>query len=449
MEYPGSKFTRRYRLILFAVFVAAFFVITPVLIMYSSGYRYDWQNGLIKETGAINVDILPVNAVVYLNDAWLKGGMPYRLKNIAPGKYRLKITAPGYFDWLKDVEVKSKQTVYIKEISLLKKNTPYLLAPGQIKNAALAADGNFIIFSRQKTVLEFWLRDLTQQKETLLLELPPGKPLTIVWAKKNNYAVISEAEPPYKTLIIINTVNPGKQINLTQKSKEPILKYEWKQSVEPELFFGVKNKFYSLLPRRGQVYNIAKNTWRDWTMENSQLWVLRKNDTGGIELVNDLLGFNSIFTPAPNTENIILDDTYNLIAAKNNEVLLHKKNTSEMLLLASQNTYKINGEKFLISPYNDWWLIWTPWELTTYSQSEEPYLLNRSGEQLKEAMPLDKSNTLGLVWENRVTVLFPYYLVSHNLIDQPITAATADSERRIFYFGAKINNEEGLWQLTY
>ena len=184
-------------------------------------------------------------------------------------------------------------------------------------------------------------------------------------------------------------------------------------------------------------------------MENSQLWVLRKNDTGGIELVNDLLGFNSIFTPAPNTENIILDDTYNLIAAKNNEVLLHKKNTSEMLLLASQNTYKINGEKFLISPYNDWWLIWTPWELTTYSQSEEPYLLNRSGEQLKEAMPLDKSNTFGLVWENRVTVLFPYYLVSHNLIDQPITAATADSERRIFYFGAKINNEEGLWQLTY
>ena len=195
MEYPGSKFTRRYRLILFAVFVAAFFVITPVLIMYSSGYRYDWQNGLIKETGAINVDILPVNAVVYLNDAWLKGGMPYRLKNIAPGKYRLKITAPGYFDWLKDVEVKSKQTVYIKEISLLKKNTPYLLAPGQIKNAALAADGNFIIFSRQKTVLEFWLRDLTQQKETLLLELPPGKPLTIVWAKKIITRLLARPSP--------------------------------------------------------------------------------------------------------------------------------------------------------------------------------------------------------------------------------------------------------------
>ena len=133
MEYPGSKFTRRYRLILFAVFVAAFFVITPVLIMYSSGYRYDWQNGLIKETGAINVDILPVNAVVYLNDAWLKGGMPYRLKNIAPGKYRLKITAPGYFDWLKDVEVKSKQTVYIKEISLLKKIHPIFWRPDKLK----------------------------------------------------------------------------------------------------------------------------------------------------------------------------------------------------------------------------------------------------------------------------------------------------------------------------
>lgn len=449
MEYPGSKFTRRYRLTLFAVFVAAFFVIAPVLIMYSSGYRYDWQNGLIKETGAINVDILPAEAVVYLNDALLQGGMPYRLKNIAPGKYRLKITASGYFDWVKDVVVESKQTVYIKDISLLKKNTPYLLAPGQIKNAALSADGNFIIFSRQTTSSEFWLRDLTAQKETQIFKLPSDKPLKIVWAKKNNYAVVSDAEAPYKTLMIINTTNPLKQINLTQKIKEPVLKYEWKQSAEPELFFSTKSKLYSILPRLGQVYNIAKNKWLDWTMENGQLWVLRQNDTGATELVGDLLGFNSIFKPTANTENIILDNTYNLITVKNNQILLKKKNAPEMALLTPANTYKINGENFLISPYNDWWLIWTPWELTTYSQGEEPYLLNRSGEQLKEVMPLDKSNTLGLVWENKVTVLFPYYLVSHNLIDQPIKTASADSERRIFYFGAKINNEEGLWQLAY
>lgn len=450
MEYPGSKFIRPYRLAMLAVFIAAFFIIAPILVLYASGYRYDWQNGLIKATGAINIDILPEKAEIYLNDIFLKGGMPYRIKNITPGKYRLKITALGYFDWIKDVEVKSKQTVYIKEISLLKKNNPQLLTAGQIKDVALSADGKFLIFSRAKNnSLEIWHRDLDGANETLLAKLSSQTPIEIVWAAKNNYAVVSDAEIPHKTVLIMNGDKPAKQINLAQKIKDRVSKYEWKQSAEPELFYSTKKGLFSFAPRLEQVYGIAKNTWLDWTMENGRLWVLRQNDAGETELVADLLGFKSVFKPTKNSENITLDDTYKLMTAKNNQVLLRKKNTPEMALFTSEDAYKINGEKFLISPYNEWWLIWTPWELTTYSPSEEPYLLNRSGEQLKNVMPLDNNNTLGLVWESRITALFPYYLVSHNLIDQSVTTAAADSERQILYFGAKIGNEEGLWRLAY
>ena len=95
MEYPQTKFTHSARLLMLILFIIAFFVISPIIIMYTAGYRYDWRNGLLKETGAISVDVEPKNATVYLNGIKLQDKMPIRLNNIAPAKYSLRITAPA------------------------------------------------------------------------------------------------------------------------------------------------------------------------------------------------------------------------------------------------------------------------------------------------------------------------------------------------------------------
>ena len=121
MEYPGTKLTKPFRIFLLFFFIFLFCVLSPVIIMYTAGYRYDWQNGLLKETGAISIDIEPNDAVMLLNGVKITAKMPVRLNNIAPGKYNLRISADGYYDWVKDLEVKNKQTTYIKEIFLLKK----------------------------------------------------------------------------------------------------------------------------------------------------------------------------------------------------------------------------------------------------------------------------------------------------------------------------------------
>ena len=131
------------------------------------------------------------------------------------------------------------------------------------------------------------------------------------------------------------------------------------------------------------------------------------------------------------------------------QVLLKNNDQKTMLLSTNNKQYSFYGEDFLISPYNNWWLMWTPWELTTYSQSEEPFLLNRSGEQLRKVVILDKYNTLGLIWADKMTALFPYYFVSHNLINSPINDATADSQNRILYFSAKLEGQNGLWKMNY
>jgi len=72
MEYPGTKFTKPLRFWLLIFFILAFIIIAPSLILYTVGYRYDWQHGIAKQTGALSVDISPKTGEVYLDNIKLK-----------------------------------------------------------------------------------------------------------------------------------------------------------------------------------------------------------------------------------------------------------------------------------------------------------------------------------------------------------------------------------------
>ncbi len=438
------------------VFIIAFFVISPIIIMYTAGYRYDWQNGLLKETGAISIDIEPKNATVYLNGIKLQDKMPIRLNNIAPAKYSLRITAPEYFDWLKEIEVKNKQTNYTKEISLIKKNKPEILINGKIGNLAISYDGRFIIYSVQnkKNSTEIWLWDNTNQQATMLSRFNNPEPVTILWAEKNNYALIVDSALPYSRLLVINAANPLKQTDLA-KNNPPIKKFEWGNSAEPQLYYSTKENIFLYSPTTAKSQIITKNNYLDWYMENGQLWTMQTDSsTKQYNITKDTLGFNSVFNRLDSTDiNLatgqIEKENLQILAARQNTILLQNNKSLQMILLTNSNKYKIPAEKFLISKYNNWWLLWSRWELWTYSGGEEPYLLNRSGERLQEVAPLDKYNTLALVWANKTTVLFPYYLTAHDLLDEKITNAAADTENKILYFINQNKNKEGIWKLNY
>jgi len=118
-----------------------------------------------------------------------------------------------------------------------------------------------------------------------------------------------------------------------------------------------------------------------------------------------------------------------------------------MLLINKDKQYKLTADKYKISPYNQWWLIWSEWELWTYSHGEEPRLINRSGENLENVLPLDQYNTLGLIWENKLTALYPYYLVENTLANFKVDQVEVDSITKILYYTQK--NRKGVWKLNY
>jgi len=466
VEYPGTKFRRPIRLALLIIFIVAFFIISPAIIMYTAGYRYDWHNGLLKETGSINIDIEPKNAEAYLNNIKLQEKLPIRLNNIVPAKYNLRITLPGYFDWIKEIEVKNKQTNYIKEISLLKKNKPQSLIDSKINNFALSYDGSFILYTIQKNNnTEVWLWNNISGENQLISNIENSKRIEIAWAEENNYALIYEKVLParaqdygkdlsYSKFILFNPADPLKQTDIA-KNNAPIKKFHWSNSSEPKLYYSTRENIYLYSPITDKSQIITKNIYTDWYMESDQLWTVQPNPSKKqYIIVRDTLGFNSTFNTLDSTdldsENNNIDQIENnlqILAARENTLLLKTSKNSKMLLVTENSKHKVPAEKFVISKYNNWWLMWSQWELWTYSQNEEPYLLNRSGEQLQQAMPLDEHNTLGLVWADKSTALFPYYSVSHDIINERIITSAADTQNKIIYFINK--NKNGIWKLNY
>ena len=453
MEYPNTKFPHSMRLSMLIIFIVAFLVISPILIMYTAGYRYDWQNGLLKETGAISVDVEPNNATIYLNGIKLKDKMPIRLNNIAPAKYSLRITAPEYFDWTNEIEVKNKQKNGSGNEVRVIKNTPQILINEKVNNMAVSYDGRFIIYSVQKDkAIELFLWDNTAQEKTNLFTINGMGPIKIIWAEKNNYAIIADSSAPHSRLFVINASNPIKQTDLA-KNNPPIKKFTWEISSKPQLYFSTRENIFAYSPVTEKSQIITKNSYIDWYMENGQLWTMQTDSsTKKYNIIKDTLGFNSLFNSIDSTDTNMATgkieaENLQILAARQNTLLLQNNKNSEMILLTNSNKYKIPADKFLISKYNNWWLMWSRWELWTYSEGEEPYLLNRSGEHLQKATPLDKYNTLALIWEGKTTVLFPYYLATNDLLNEKIADITVDTDNKILYF---INqNKDGVWKLNY
>jgi len=447
MEYPGSHLTKPWRNALLITAFVSFFVIFPIVVMTAAGYRYDWKNGLLRETGSISIDIKPTNAVIYLNDIEIKEKIPVRLNNITPRKYIVRVTAAGYYDWQKEIEVKNKQTVYIKEISLLKNNEPTKIINRGGDGLTLSADGRYLAYYSENGV---WIYDHNTQTEKKVASWNEKTAPSLKWSLKKYYLAIGK-QTESETITIIDAEKQTPWY-VTDAQKLPINKFQWQESAETELIFSTAKKIFVARPTTQKIIEEADNKYQDWFSENGSLWTLQVSSTPEIKIIKDTLGFATNFSAVDYMSLGAKTSTtsdWTISLAQNNTVLLKKKNTSEMFIAYSGGFTGITGEKSFVSPYNSWWLIWTPWELNSYSSGSEPVLLNRSGEELRQVWPLDEYNTLLLVWKDKATILFPYYDVGHILINKTTDSSVADSKNKILFFSTKIAEKNSIWELKY
>ncbi len=167
--------TRKLRGNLLLLLGTIFFISAPALILYSQGYRFDWDTKWFSQVGAFYFNITPARAEVFVNGKPI-GKTAYALgatlsKNFSPNLYSIQITKDGYHPWEKLLEILPKQVTEAKHIILFPLKPTFVtlqdnvqefwFAPNAIE--ALVQKSNLPGSGRNTWTLELWN---TQQNTT-------------------------------------------------------------------------------------------------------------------------------------------------------------------------------------------------------------------------------------------------------------------------------------------
>ncbi|MCL4393160.1 PEGA domain-containing protein [Patescibacteria group bacterium] len=83
------------------------FIITILVILWAQGYRFNFSNYTVSQTGILRINTTPSNASLYLNNKYI-GKSPLVVKSLIPKTYNLNVYLPNYITWDSLVSVNSQ-----------------------------------------------------------------------------------------------------------------------------------------------------------------------------------------------------------------------------------------------------------------------------------------------------------------------------------------------------
>lgn len=186
------------RRILYISFILLFLIITPLIMLYASGYSLS-DGFKVQKTGILIVDTTPNGAAIKINgkaqkkfiDRILKKEKasilsPAKIKNILPGEYEIVLSKEGYLDWQKRLAIKPGESTYIEDVRLFKNEAPQIIAEGIFTESALSPDKNFLAFASEQEILLLNTKNDEQELYALAASPASSSPISldnkIIWS---------------------------------------------------------------------------------------------------------------------------------------------------------------------------------------------------------------------------------------------------------------------------
>lgn len=286
--------TRKIRICIMGALIAAFFIIAPLVLFYTAGFRYDFSKRKIMETGVLNIDAQPTDAMVFLNSVKLTKKLPIYLPNRAQGTYHIKITKTGYKTWEKDITIESKKTTYIKDVILFKEALPIQILENykkQITNMSPAPSGAFLlIISKENNgngVYEIDLFNTTNETLNPILRAKLDESPNVIWAPASDYALIKtkinktiheqiidannpETAPGYSFPKDTNTIDSTDKYQIIRDANGLIVARKENDEIKENKTLSTPNI----------LYNQQTKEWLAWSAW--ELWAIYPNGTAAL-----------------------------------------------------------------------------------------------------------------------------------------------------------------------
>ncbi|KJJ84080.1 PEGA domain protein [Candidatus Omnitrophus magneticus] len=108
------------RKIFFWIFFFVFILMTPIIVLYSVGYKFDAKTKKFKMSGALTIRAFPKDAVVYVNEKRVSDFTPYIARGVVPGTYNVILDKEGFYPYEIDVKVTSAEVADV-DVTLMPK----------------------------------------------------------------------------------------------------------------------------------------------------------------------------------------------------------------------------------------------------------------------------------------------------------------------------------------
>ncbi len=424
MEYPGSILHRPLRYVILGVFITAFLTISPLLLLYTVGYRYDWKNGLIRTIGTLNINTEPKTARAFLNNVALKNEMPLT-QNIKPGTYQLRLSAPGYHDFNKEITINVKQTLYLEHLELLKKSVPEQITKLAADRIELSHNGKYLLYFSHTNPKILSLLNFNTKKTSFITNLnqTDASHLDIQWSAQDTY--FSIFDPTSSTLRVFDTQR-GEEITLPLTTTSAIQKMQWKNSSDPIFYYSTADRIYSYPILTNETTLVNEEPTKDWGFGDNTLWLLDfTTSTKQFSVRNKGLIFdNNSYTF---DKGIIINNIAHIY-----KKTIALKTNNGFSIINDNKKFDIPGDHFIEVGDNEWFF-WNSHEIWTYTKGEVK-LLYRSADTINQLVSLSGGSLLGLIINNDFQVFYPDQLLFYPLLTKTMKNIAVDTEERFIYF---------------
>jgi len=219
--------TKRTRTILFLICLFLFLLIAPSAILYSQGYRFDFENKKLTQTGGLFLKIIPKQAEIYLDGKLIKKTDFFfgsaLIENLLPKKYKIEIKKEGYHLWEKNLEIREKQVTEVKNIILFPESPTFNILVSGIKDFWPSPDEKKIIL-KEATLpppdKEVWSLKLYDLEKNVKSHLISEKDIYLKGADLLNLEFSSDSKEIY---LDIGMKEQLKYFTLTIDKTPPIL----------------------------------------------------------------------------------------------------------------------------------------------------------------------------------------------------------------------------------
>jgi hypothetical protein len=443
---------------LFSLFILAFFIITPTLILYAMGYNLE-SGFRLQKSGILIIKTQPEEAKIYLNgkleqeffgniikknDKYVR--TPAKIKNLKPGEYEIRVELDGYWPWQKKLTVRPGETTFAEDIFLFRNENAVLIAEFESGKESFSYKSKLFsnISANEASVIN--LEDLSLKNKSLNNGTSSVFQLSEIKWSDNDKRILTNTS-------VFNYESWEKVLDLRPIFGEAETRYAWHSGRDDSLYFSQGNRLFSYDFSNKQSQEIINlpGLQEFYSIKDDVLLLANDNGSTALSIIRDNAKNQELLASLPFSD-------YSFLETKNEIINLLDKRNKILYLIDSNSSIKpikdqINGcsiahwtdDQRLL--YSDGYEIWT---YTLNDQKKE--LLTRISERINALVWHPSENYVIYSTENSLNILELDRREKHNVINineyPAIGQIALDKSGKIIYFSSHENSVTKLYKIV-